>query len=139
MEIEIKVKKKVDIKILKVDIAPRYWEDTTVNGEEDTEGKLVPFRKGDLWKVDIDIDNGTVLNWPKGTKVETHYKVCDAGIYTAIDSEGNEVYKHDGYVPSILPGKHYGDYVILNIDEEGKITNWDKVTPNTLEDFCSEE
>ena len=32
---------------------------------------------------------------------------------------------YDGYVPKFMPGEHYGDYVILDIDvETGKILNW---------------
>lgn len=44
------------------------------------------------------------------------------------DQDGVEIYdQDDGYVPDFMPGDHYGDYIILNIDiETGQITNWKK-------------
>jgi hypothetical protein len=34
---------------------------------------------------------------------------------------------YDGYVPSFMPGEHFGDYVMLDIDPyTGLILNWKK-------------
>ena len=47
---------------------------------------------------------------------------------------GNKEY--DGCVPNFFPGKHYGDYVQLEIDiDTGQITNWKKPTEEDLEIF----
>jgi len=42
------------------------------------------------------------------------------------DQDGVDLYvQEDGYVPDFMPGQHYGDYVILNIDiDTGQVTNW---------------
>jgi hypothetical protein len=51
------------------------------------------------------------------------------------DETGRVVVSHDGYVPNIMPGKHYGDYVQLDIDlETGKILNWRVPTKADIED-----
>lgn len=47
MKITIKVEKEVEIKTLEVRAGVRYWEDATVNGNEDSEGELIPCREGD--------------------------------------------------------------------------------------------
>lgn len=40
--------------------------------------------------------------------------------------DGKEV-EYSGYVPSFMPGEHYGDYIMLDIDVyTGKILNWKK-------------
>jgi hypothetical protein len=72
---------------------------------------------------------------PKILKV--HAKPCDAGTYTLTSKEGLEIHEHDGYVPKLLPGDHYGDYIILDIDiETGQILNWKPPTEEMLEAFC---
>ena len=56
------------------------------------------------------------------------------------DADGNAVWERDGYVPSIMPGDHYGDYVILDIDiETGQILNWRKPSVEELEKLVDEE
>ena len=72
------------------------------------------------------IDTGVIEGWPCGQKRHMHVKVCDEGLYTLYDAEGHQVARLDGYVPhGVVPGE-YGDYVILDIDENGTITNWPK-------------
>ena len=127
MKANIKIEKEVDIKILSVEAGVRYWEDATVNGEEDVKGDLIPCRKGGLWCPEIDIDNGVILNWKQGTTAKIHYKVCDGGSYYLKDEDYNVVMSiEDDYVPSIMCPKEsgYGDYIIMNVDENGKIQNW---------------
>lgn len=134
MKANIKIEKEVDIKILSVEAGVRYWEDATVNGEEDVNGDLIPCREGDLWCPIIDIDNGIILNWEQGTIANIHYKVCDCGSYYLKDEDNNVVMSiEEDYVPSIMcPEKGgYGDYIIMNVDKNGKIQNW-KIK---LEDF----
>ena len=64
----------------------------------------------------------------KGFTAQVHYKVCDDGVYTVTDKDGNTIVEHEGYVPSIMcPAKNgYVDYIIMNIDENGFIQGWKK-------------
>ena len=40
MKATIPITKEVEIKILRVKAGVRYWEDASINGNEDTEGKM---------------------------------------------------------------------------------------------------
>ena len=112
---------------LLVDAGVHYWEDGTVNEIQDIDGVLIPCRDGDRWKPIIDIESGVITNWTKGVKAEVHYKICDDGVYHLANSNGEIMLTKDGYVPDILDlnSESYGDYIILNIDENGKIEDWD--------------
>jgi len=137
MEIEITKKEKVAVAFLQVSANVRYWEDALVNGIDDNEGGLIPFRKGDAWVPKIDLETGTILGWPKDTSASIHYKICDNGTYALQDRDGKTIYERDGYVPNILCPKEngYGDYIIMDIDENGVIQNW----KSNLSDFVEEE
>ena len=67
--------------------------------------------------------------------LEIYCKVSDRFTYSLTDAQGEEVHtQDDGYVPDFMPGDHYGDYVILNIDlETGVVTNWTAPTAKQLE------
>lgn len=129
MKKTITVLKEVDLKTLHVEAGVRYWEDSTVNDQEETEDDpKIPFKEGELWKPVIDLETGYITNWPKGTKASVHYKVCDAGSYYIKDAEGNTVLSIvNDCVPSILcPSDNgYGDYIIMEINQDGKIANWE--------------
>ena len=114
-------------KYLKVRAGVRYWEDATVNGVEDIDGSLIPFRDGPIWNPTIDILAGIVVDWPQGTTADIHYKVCDNGGYWLADESGKLTHQYgDFYVPSILSpgGEGYGDYIIMKVSEDGTIANW---------------
>lgn len=124
--ITIKTKEKKEVKTLNVSAGVRYWEDAEVNGTEDVEGNLIPCRNGDNWCPVIDIETGMITNWKSGTVADVHYKVCDDGTYELVDESGVIVKSIDGYVPEIMcpGGQGFGDYIIMKIDENGKIANW---------------
>ena len=109
----------------------RYWDDAKVNGVEDSEGKLIPCRVGDTWSPVIRLDDGQVMEWPTGTSADIHYKVCDAGQYLLANENKEEIAIRNGYyVPDDLlsiGSNGYGDYIILNIDADGKIKDWKKI------------
>lgn len=73
-------------------------------------------------------------------KLSLHLKVVDmftAGLY---DQDGHEIADYEGYVPGFMPGEHFGDYVILDIDiDTGQITNWKPPTKEQIEEFISGE
>lgn len=113
---------------LHVDAGVRYWEDTTVNGEEDETGTLIPFRNGERWQPVIRIADGVILDWPAGVAASIHYKVCDDGIYVLKDASGAVVgRREDDYVPDVLcpSGNGYGDYIIMDINDAGVVCKWD--------------
>jgi len=51
--------------------------------------------------------------------------------------DGKQVGKdYSDYVPDFFPGRHFGDYVELEIDvDTGKILNWKKPTEDQLDEI----
>lgn len=76
---------------------------------------------------------------PKTLKI--HLKVCDEFSCELLSDKGDLIKEQeDGYVPSFMPGEHYGDYVILDIDVlTGQITNWDKFTKDRVEKWLEDQ
>ena len=129
MRVTLNIKKDFNLKDLEVFANVRYWEDTDVNGIKDENGKLIPCRNDDLWEPIIDINSGQILNWKQGKTANVHYKVCDEFIYSITDINGDTVIEEDEiYVPTIMCPKSngYGDYIIMDIDENGYIKDWNK-------------
>ena len=106
----------------------RYWEDATVNGVEDTDGKLIPFRVFDSWRPVIRLPDGVFMDWPEGVSADIHYKVCDDGEYWLLDESLSRVGKWAGYyVPDqfLCHGDNgFGDYIIMKVDGQGAIQNY---------------
>ena len=133
MKIEMKTTVLVEVTKLQVIAGVRYWCDATVNGKkgdddnpEDDGG--IPFREGDTWCPSIDVDTGIIEHWPQGTTASVHYKVCDQFSAHLFDSNGLEVAKMENeYVPGFMCPKErgYGDYIIMDIDADGKIDGWE--------------
>lgn len=126
MEIEVVKKVKIKIETLNVKAKVRYWEDATVDGVEDEEGALIPCRNGRTWEPVIKLETGQILNWEKGKTANIHYKICDEGIYELVNEFGVIEMVKDGYVPDIMCPKDsgYGDYIIMDVDQDGFIKNW---------------
>lgn len=140
MKLRVVQTKEVEIKFLKVSATVRYWEDSSINGEPDEEGTLTPFRKDTEWCPVIDIEEGIVVDWPKGMEASFHFKVCDAGSYYLLDAEMNEHASIDNnYVPDGLchGDTGFGDYIIFSVNGDGSIVDYsNKVNP---EDWTEEE
>lgn len=140
MKAKIKVTKEVDVRFIQVDAGVRYWEDADVNGKKDidlyeTRGKGTPaipfavkvaeaptysiYSNHYRWRPLIDVEEGCIVDWPKGTTAQVHYKICDDGAYALLDADKNEIVRVNSYVPDCL-GED-GDYIIMNINEDGKI------------------
>jgi hypothetical protein len=66
-------------------------------------------------------------------------KVTDRFTASLEDKDGHEVHdQDDGYVPDFMPGQHYGDYLMLDIDlETGKILNWKAPTPDQIQEWVN--
>ena len=109
----------------------RYAEDASVNGvDEDNEKPVMPFLVKSKqypdewdWDITIDVEAGSIDNWPKGMTAKTWYKVCDC---CKVCAEGKKDYYE--YVPKFLSiwSEGFGDYVYLEVGEDGVIKDWDK-------------
>ena len=127
-------------KYLTIISKPRYWEDSQIkefNSNEyqyDTEeGDIIPCKNNSLWELVVDIEYGKILNWTNGVSAKIHYKVVDQGNYVIFDNKLNCTYHRiDEYVPKFLSidDNGYGDYIIITIDENGFIRNWN---PESIE------
>lgn len=73
--------------------------------------------------------------------LKLHLKVCDNFTADLVDQDGETIFaQDDGYVPGFMPGQHYGDYVILDIDmDTGQITNWIKPKSSQIEEWIKPE
>lgn len=81
----------------------------------------------------IEVDTGKVVSWQGSEPVNIYDKVRDNGVYTLFGTDGLEVGKIDNYyVPNDLIPGDYGDYINLEINADGVITNWPKY-PNVLQ------
>lgn len=113
---------------IEVDAGVRYWEDSTVNGVEDADGELIPFRYGKRWKPCIRLADGYVMDWPAGTTADVHYKVCDDGLYRLCDANLAPLTEWlDNYVPDRFlchGGTGYGDYIIFKVGGDGFIQGY---------------
>jgi len=126
-EITINRPTKVNAVYLRAVCGVRYWDDGEVNGKQDDEDTpTIPFATNGNWAPLIDIDTGHIVDWPEGTTASVHYKVCDDGRYELLDADCNVLTRIDGYVPRIMSPKEngYGDYVIMDIEADGKIADW---------------
>lgn len=113
---------------IEVSAEVRFWDDATVNGVDDFDGSLIPFRKDNLWLPVIRIIDGLVMGWPQGVVADIHYKVCDAGEYWLQNAERQRIAKWKGYyVPDKFlchGGYGHGDYIIFRIKDDGVIAKW---------------
>ena len=126
MKATLKIEKEFDVKFLAVTAGIRYAEDVDVNGESCEELSEIPLHDGEHWQVMIDVDAGVILNWPQGTTAKFYLKVRDDGTYSILDANKKEIKTYDGYVPDCLAidDSGYGDYIIITVDENGKIKDW---------------
>lgn len=130
-EMENYVPKISEIEYVRVRAGVLYWEDTNVNGESDDDDNprmpLIQEINGEKnWVFDIDIKTGKIKDWPKGTTAETQYKTCDDNTISFIGHNGKVLREVDCYVPEFLAIEDscYGDYIFININEDGKINNF---------------
>lgn len=67
-------------------------------------------------------------------------KTSDLCIAILKAKDGTILKEHDGYVPEIMPGEHYGDYIEIDIDiNTGVILNWKKPSATALKKFINSE
>lgn len=128
MKFTVNAPQEIDVAFLKIDIPIRY-------GDEDIAYDF-PLRDGDVWQATVDVSNGSIKDWPKGESGTLYTKVTDSGTYSIHDADMNEIKRIDDYVPhGMVPGE-YGDYINLEIDESGVITNFN---PTSIDEFYPSE
>ena len=68
-------------------------------------------------------------------------KVSDRFTADLVSDDGARLFSQDdGYVPGFMPGDHYGDYVMLDIDiDTGQVTNWKKPSAQEIMDWIEPE
>ena len=73
--------------------------------------------------------------------LKIHLKVSDRFSASLVSSIGTEIHdQEDGYVPDFMPGDHYGDYVILDIDiDSGQITNWKAPSAEQVQEWIKDD
>lgn len=116
--VKITVNRPVELELAKIRVTlpVRY-------GDEDIPDDF-PLRHGDQWNAVIDLETGIIEGWPAGRAGKLSMKVCDEGVYELLGPDGFAVSRLQDYVPDVVPGD-FGDYVNLEIDSTGRITNWE--------------
>lgn len=162
MEVYISKPIQYDVKTIVVKAVVRYPEDAELIEEklddqnrpynnyinDDEENPKMPFieveydkygHKRFCWQPTIDLENGVIINWPKGVKVHVFYKVCDEFECTVYDKNDNEVLHYEGYVPDFMAieDEGYGDYIDMIVDENGYINDW-WVTPSNIQSLMED-
>ena len=84
------------------------------------------------------------INMKKTVSVEAktlkiHCKVTDRFCASILDQDGKEIFdQEDGYVPDFMPGQHYGDYIVLDIDlDSGQVVNWSTPSAEQVQEWMS--
>ena len=99
------------------------WIEAPVRHEDEDIPYDFPYRHKDVWAPVIELNTGRIVDWPQSVAADVYLKVCDSGMYHLM-SDGMIVRSINDYVPDFVPNE-YGDYINLNIDEQGMITNWE--------------
>lgn len=153
-----------DVKYLKIDVGPRYWEDASIKFEDKWEDDIeydeqekgekpkMPFAVKDesktyakyRWQITIDLENAKVLDWPQGVEARVFYKVCDDGTYYLLDADKNVLKEVNCYVPDILSyidvDDSFGDYIDMKIDGNGNLVGYLKEnTDNYIQKIINTE
>lgn len=115
MQIKVKRECYVNVRFIAIDVPV---------DDDDELPEDLPFRSGDRWYPVIDVDAGRITAWT-GLAISVNLKPRDSGTYRLIDDHGETIATIDeDYVPNAaIPGS-YGDYIELEIEADGKITNW---------------
>jgi hypothetical protein len=99
--------------------------------------QLLSRLRAALQRVEVFMEINAVKTVKVNAKtLNIHCKVRDEFEADLLDAEGAKLKEYEGYVPSFMPGQHYGDYLMLEIDiDSGQILNWKPPTAQQIEEF----
>lgn len=132
------------------DNSPRYIDILLPDAEYLRDGDLEDFPINDFLskdqkdtiKLTIDLKNKKLLGWKNGQdKFAFFVKAVDTGTYIVRNSDGDVLYRRDGYVPNgvVPPHDGYGDYIDFTINEDGSLSGWYDYDKLDFTDFESYE
>lgn len=133
MNIELLRRTEVEVDAIRVRVPVRYDEDL-----EEIETALRATGFGLVNRtltLELELDARRVRRWPTGRTIELHLKVVDTGTYELLAGDEVVARRSSSYVPGVLPGEHYGDYLILSVDAEGRIAGWHPTARDVAESF----
>lgn len=138
----------IQIKKKDKDNSPRYLDillsDTIA--EYDLEG--FPYKDflsqddKDTIKLTIDLKEKKLLGWKESYgNYNLFVKAVDGGTYIVRNSDGDILYKREGYVPNhvVPPTDGYGDYIDFTIDENGSVPDWYNYEDLDFTDFENDD
>ena len=85
----------------------------------------------------IDLATNQVENWLFDEDVSTDCKTSDECLIKFEQRGTIELFTYSGYVPDCFPGKHYGDYIMLEINAKGIVQDL-KITDENIEQLLKE-
>lgn len=71
----------------------------------------------------IDLETLQVENWLFKRALSISCKVRDE-CHLEFIQENGYIESYRGYVPDFFPDEHWGDYIILQITDKGKVKGW---------------
>ena len=132
------------------DNSPRYIDILLPDAEYLRDSDLEDFPINDflskdqkgIIKLTIDLKKKKLLGWKNGQdKFAFFVKAVDTGTYIVRNSDGDVLYRRDGYVPNgvVPPHDGYGDYIDFTINEDGSLSGWYDYDKLDFTDFESYE
>jgi len=124
-EYELRIKQNYNLTKLNIFVPVRYQEEDIPNN--------FPCRSSDKLYLDIDLEKNKIINYKWHEPVKLYLEVDDSGSYTVFGKDLDEDYPvesvilelHNDYVPACLSKNGYGKNLVLDIDENGFLNNFE--------------
>ena len=107
------------------------WSDATVNGQDDNDGTMIPFRHGPNWMPVINLSTGKIIDWPAGVSAEIHYGCRGSSSYLLTDEKMRKIAEWPNSALRTASGHLWhgcgglgDDFIDMTIDESGQIDGW---------------
>ena len=104
--------------------------------DDELQTDLLPDAEDGILNLTIEVATGKVCDWkPEAGAMNIWLKPRDSGVYKLFAPDGSLLAEVDeDYVPNgMIPGD-YGDYVDLQINADGIVTNWPKPDQISFDD-----
>jgi len=113
MKATVKIAKEFVFTHIELDVPMRYEDQ-----QDEFQGMPGYDGKERRLRLILCLDTRTVIGWPQGKTADIHLKVTDEGTYELM--AGARSWTLEDYVPDLIPGE-YGDYIVMKVDEEGRV------------------